>query len=304
MKASQTPTSMHRWSSVRNELIWIYDGIEQSHGETVTADHRHGYWLWLIRKGGVTMTCDLGVYTATAGQWMLSPHALTTQKFEKGSRILSIHFSCQWPAGENLFTGKEGLIWNAKGTPKLERSATAVEKLARRHCPSVWLNLYLQSVSYPLFMRFQHALTLFLIEFSEAMTQFGRQFSHYGTHDDRLTLALNCIHTTPQSDPFPWEQIARETGLSRKHLDRLFYGHFGTTSRNYWEKIKLDEGIRLLETTTLSIKEVSYRLGFKQASHFSAWFAKHSNRAPREQRKHGVHSTAEGLVEENRREQP
>jgi transcriptional regulator GlxA family with amidase domain len=145
-------------------------------------------------------------------------------------------------------------------------------------------------------MRFQHAFTLFLAEFSEAMTHFGRQFSHYGTHDDRLTLALNRIHETPQNEPYPWVHIAKETGLSRKHLDRLFYGHFGTTSRNYWDKIKLDEGIRLLETTTLSIKEVGYHLGFKQASHFSTWFAKHSNRAPREHRKHGAHSSAQGLV--------
>ncbi|AWI10230.1 helix-turn-helix domain-containing protein [Ereboglobus luteus] len=296
MKISNTPMSMHRWSSLKTELLWIYDGIEQSHGETVTADHRNGYWLWLIHKGSVTMACELGMQTATAGQWMLSPHALTTQKFAHDSRILSIHFSCQWPTGENLFTGNQGLVWNAMDTPKLERNAQSLQRLARRHCPSVWLNLYLQSVSYPLFMRFQYALTLFLIEFSEAMIRFGREFSHYGTHDDRLTLALNCIHATPQSSPFPWEYIAKETGLSRKHLDRLFYAHFGTTSRNYWDKIKLDECIRLLETTTLSIKEVGYHLGFKQASHFSTWFAKHSNRSPREHRKHGTQVSAKGIV--------
>jgi transcriptional regulator GlxA family with amidase domain len=128
------------------------------------------------------------------------------------------------------------------------------------------------------------------------MIHFDRQFSHYGAHDDRVTLALNCIHATPQNEPFPWGHITKETGLSRKHLDRLFCGHFGTTSRNYWEKIKLDESIRLLEATTLSIKEVGYRLGFKQASHFSTWFAKHSNRTPSEHRKHGVHSSVMGLV--------
>jgi AraC-like DNA-binding protein len=296
MKTSHIATSMHRWSSLRSELLWIYDGVEQSYGETITGDHRQGYWLWLIHKGSVSITCDLGTYTAVAGQWILPPHTLLTQKFVKGSRILSIHFNCQWPTGENLFTGRQGLIWNAKDTPKLERSLVSLQRLTKRHCPGAWLNLYLESVSYPLFMRFQHAFTLFLLEFSEAMIYFGRQFSHYGAHDDRVTLALNCIHATPQNEPFPWGHITKETGLSRKHLDRLFYDHLGTTSRNYWEKIKLEEGMRLLEATTLSIKEVGYRLGFKQASHFSTWFARHSHRTPSEHRKHGIHSSVMGLV--------
>lgn len=296
MRPPLTPTTMHRWSSVKSELLWIYDGPEQSYGETINADHQHAYWLRLLRKGGVKITGESCTCKATEGQWILSPNELITQRFTTDAQILSIHFLCQWPTGKNLFTGTHGMIWDAQTTPKLERSAVALQRLTKRHFPTARLDLYFQSASHSLFMRFQNAFTLFLAEFSEAMTQQGRQFSHHGTHDERLTLALNCMHETSQSDPFPWERIAQASGLSRKHLDRLFYTHFGTTSRSYWEKMKLEDAIRLLETTTLSIKEVGYNLGFKQASHFSTWLTKHLGHPPREHRKEGADSAALGLV--------
>jgi AraC-like DNA-binding protein len=296
MPQTHTPASMHRWSSLKSELLWTYDGIEQSYGEPMTVDHRQGYWLWLIHKGEVTVSVGDKQWTARPGQWILSPNAVISQRFSPNARILSIHFRCQWPTGENLFAGTEGIVWSAQLTPKLERSVVALQRLARRHFPEARLDLFLKSASYPLFMRFQHGFTLFLAEFSEAMTRFERQFTHFGTHDDRLTAAINCIHSSPQNEAFPWESLAKETGLSRKHLDRLFYGQFGTTSRSYWEKMKMDECIRLLETTSLPMKEVGYHLGFKQASHFSSWFTKHLGRAPGDHRENGARLQALGSV--------
>ena len=296
MQQPHTPASMHRWASLKTELLWIYEGGEQSYGESITADHRQGYWLWLIRKGSVKVSSDSGVLTATQGQWMLAPNTLSTQQFSPHARILSIHFRCQWPTGENLFAGSDGIVWSAEKTPKLERSVILLQRLARKHFPDARLDLFLKSASHPLFMRFQHGFTLFLAEFSEAMTRFERQFTHFGTHDDRLTAALNCIHASPQNEVFPWEQLAKETGLSRKHLDRLFYGQFGITSRSYWEKMKMDECIRLLETTSISMKEIGYHLGFKQASHFSTWVTKHLGRSPGVHRKHGARLQAHGSI--------
>ncbi|MEI6494397.1 MAG: hypothetical protein WCO94_17760, partial [Verrucomicrobiota bacterium] len=74
-------TSMHRWASLQSELFWVYDGLEQGCGQVVHADHRRGYWLWLIRKGSVTLKSGDTVLTAHGGEWMLSPHAETTQQF-------------------------------------------------------------------------------------------------------------------------------------------------------------------------------------------------------------------------------
>ena len=222
----------------------------------------------------------------------------STQQFSPHARILSIHFRCQWLTGKNLFAGSDGIVWSAEKTPQLERSVTLLQRLARKHFPDARLDLFRKSAS-PLFMQFQHGFTLLLAQFSKAITRFDRQFTHFGTHDDRLTAALNCIHASPQNEAFPRERLTKETGLSRKHLDRLFYGQFGITSRSYWEKMKIDEALLLLEITSLSIKEVGYHLGFKQASHFSTWFVQHLGRPPRAHRKDGAHLQAIGKREKS-----
>jgi len=288
--------SMHRWASLHSELFWVYDGPEQGCGQVIHADHRHGYWLWLIRKGNVTLQSGNAVLTAKQGQWMLSPHAETTQQFSRGAQILSIHFQSQWPTGENLFAGEQGMVWAASRTPSLEKTVSSVRQLARRHFPGARLDYFHRTAGHVLFMRMQSRFALFLAEFSQAMQELGRNFYYPDACDERLLQVLERLQEGPLRGSFPWDLAMKETCLSRRHIDRLLFEYSGMTAHSYWDTLKAGAAVRLLETTDFSIKETAYQLGFKQASHFTKWFQLKTGRSPKSHRQLGAKAKAEGLI--------
>lgn len=272
---------LYRWASLRTELLWIYEGPSAAGSRKEMQDHSIGYWVWLLRRGRVRLEMDGKSWQAEAGQWIVSPQGAALQEFSDDARILSVHFRCQWPTGENLFSGRDAVIWNAKQFPRLEKSATALSRLVHRHLPKVKLELTEQQIDYPVFLRFEQRFLQWLIDFHHAMTQMNRSLAHAGVTDARLQRAAQVMHESPLGDPFPAAQLQRETGLGRAHLDRLYWKEFGITTREYWERLRQDVATRKLESTSLSIKEIGYELGFKQASHFTKWFFNRIGKTPK-----------------------
>ena len=283
---------LYRWASLRTELLWIYEGPIAAGSMRELQDHSHGYWVWLIRKGSASLEMGKRVWKAEAGQWIVSPQGHTVQEFSPDVRILSVHFRCQWPTGENLFAGKDAVVWNAKQFPRLEKSARALSQLVHRHFPRVRLDLTEQQIDYPVFLKFQQRFFQWLTDFHGAMTQMGRSLAHAGTSDERLMKAAQTLHEAPLGEPFPAVQLQRETGLGRAHLDRLYWKEFGVTTREYWERLRQDVATRKLESTGLSIKEIGYELGFKQASHFTKWFFNRLGKTPKAFREEGAATRA------------
>ncbi|PTY03051.1 AraC family transcriptional regulator [Verrucomicrobia bacterium LW23] len=279
---SQSP--LYRWASLRTELLWIYDGPVMPEARKVLSDHSMGYWVWLVRRGTVQVEMEGRTWKAGAGQWMVSPQGTANQEFSDDSRILSIHFRCQWPAGDNLFGGREAIVWSARDFPRLEKSATSLCRLVHRHFPRVRLTLSEKAIDFPVFLRFEQRLLQWLIDFHEAMTASGRNLAQAGDCDDRLLRAAHCLHESPLEDAFPADRLQRETGLGRAHLDRLYWKEFGVTTREYWERLRQESAVRNLESTSLSVKEIGYQLGFKQASHFTKWFSQRTGLTPKSYR--------------------
>lgn len=277
-RAISTPTL--RWSSLRSELLWVWDAPVASTALHVSDDHRHGYWVWLLREGKVTITMGDRMWEAHAGQWLVSPHGSTVQHFSSDARILSIHFRCEWPTGENLFVQNDAVIFEAKDYPVLERSGSRLERLVSRHFPGVRIEFLQQETNYPVFLKMQQRFLQWLIDFFEVMTEQKRTLSRGGSGDERLWRAAEYLHTSPLDGPFPAEQLQRETSLGRAQLDRLFWKEFGTTTREYWERLKQESATASLESTSMSIKEIGYRLGFKQPSHFTKWFTRRTGKTP------------------------
>ncbi|MFA7344193.1 MAG: helix-turn-helix transcriptional regulator [Terrimicrobiaceae bacterium] len=274
----QTP--LYRWASLRTELLWALDGPVAPESRNVVSDHRVGYWIWLLRKGHVHVETDDGSWKAVPGQWMVSPQGRIRQSFSDDARILSVHFRCQWPTGENLFAGRDAVVRGARDFPRLERSAAGVCRIVQRHFPRVRIELSEQQIDYPVFLRLELRFRQLLIDFYELMTLAGRTLAQGGTSDERLVRAARLLHETPLVEAFPARQLQHETGLGRAHLDRLYWREFGATTREYWERLRHDAARRSLESTHLSIKEIGHQLGFKQASHFTKWFQQRTGVIP------------------------
>ncbi len=272
---------LHRWKSLRSELLWVHDGPSAAGALREKANHSIGYWVWLIRRGKVRIEMDDNTWEATAGQWVVTPQGVITQDFSKDVRILSIHFRCQWPTGANLFSGNGCEIWNAKEFPQLERSALALCRIIQHHFPQVRYELIGREIDYPVFLRFEQRFQQLLINFHQIMTALGRTLAHAGAGDERVLRAARYMHKSPLNGPFPAERLQQEAGLGRAHLDRLYSDEFNVSTWEYWELLRQEVAMRNLEFTALSVKEIGFKLGFKQASHFTKWFFRRVGKTPK-----------------------
>jgi transcriptional regulator GlxA family with amidase domain len=68
--------------------------------------------------------------------------------------------------------------------------------------------------------------------------------------------------------------LAGETGLSVSRLCYLFKTHTGAPPARYLKRARMERARELLETTFLSVKEISARTGLRDVSHFVRDFEK------------------------------
>ncbi|MDR1279403.1 MAG: AraC family transcriptional regulator [Opitutaceae bacterium] len=271
---------MHAWGGLRSELLWVYDGLVEEAARDVVTDRRHGYWTWLLLEGAVRVGEGRGAVRAKAGEWIVCPHEAGRQVFEPGSRIVSVHFRAQWPSGENLFVGSQAHVFPAPRYPKLERTARALCRIAGAHFPGVTQHLLIQSTDYRTFWRLQKTFAQWLLDFSDALVAEGRVFAQSGECDPRVVRAAHCLNSAPLNEPFPGERLRQETGLGRARIEQLFYEQFGLHTKEYWNRLRAQAAMHDLEDGGRSVKEVCHRVGFKQPSHFTKWFAQQAGVSP------------------------
>lgn len=76
------------------------------------------------------------------------------------------------------------------------------------------------------------------------------------------------------------DSICKDIGTSQKKLNALTKAYFGKTFLKLLNDRKLLEVKRLLTTSELSIKEISYQNGFSDNSHLNNFFKKHTGITP------------------------
>ncbi len=69
-------------------------------------------------------------------------------------------------------------------------------------------------------------------------------------------------------------QMAQQAGLSAPHFSRLFTRQAGFSPLEYFIHLKIQRACRFLTLTTLSVKEISSRLGYSDQYYFSRIFHK------------------------------
>lgn len=100
---------------------------------------------------------------------------------------------------------------------------------------------------------------------------------------DRIkTLIIERIH---YSEEAPWAEngsgfIASELHYDYSYLSKLFSSVEGITIEKYIINQKIEKAKELLAYNELSIKEISYRLGYSSAQHFSNQFKKVTGLTP------------------------
>lgn len=78
------------------------------------------------------------------------------------------------------------------------------------------------------------------------------------------------------------QQLAEEMNVSYSNFRKLFKEYTGMSPAMYQQELKLQRAKELLTTTTLSIKEIAYRLNFESSDYFSSKFRAKSGLKPSE----------------------
>ncbi len=75
-------------------------------------------------------------------------------------------------------------------------------------------------------------------------------------------------------------ELARRSGFSAQHLNRLFNRTLGTTPLRYLARVRLERAAALLREGRLTISEISRRVGFRDPDYFSRQFSREYARSP------------------------
>ena len=78
------------------------------------------------------------------------------------------------------------------------------------------------------------------------------------------------------------QYIASELNISPKYLSRLLKSSTGQNTQQYIHEKLIEKAKEKLSTTSLSVSEIAYGLGFEHAQSFSKLFKSKTNQSPLE----------------------
>jgi AraC family transcriptional regulator len=87
-----------------------------------------------------------------------------------------------------------------------------------------------------------------------------------------------------RKDSFRIQRLCRFLGTSEERFNRLFRATTNDSPASFYNRLLMDQGCALLEDPALSVKEISYQLGFKTPSHFVVTFRRQFGATPQDYR--------------------
>ena len=100
--------------------------------------------------------------------------------------------------------------------------------------------------------------------------------------EQRIADQLVQIISSKAGEKITLQQLADAAHISTTYLHRIFRTQLGMTPGNYLAKIRIEESKLLLRDGTLSMGEISLRMGFSSQQHFSRQFRTVAGMTPSE----------------------
>lgn len=88
-------------------------------------------------------------------------------------------------------------------------------------------------------------------------------------------------------EPLSLEQIATQSDMSVRHLNRMFKAYYRTTPVAYLQSLRLERSRMLLKHSDLPITQISYECGFNDSNYFTRQFTKAYGLSPKAYRQRG-----------------
>ncbi|WP_210339509.1 GlxA family transcriptional regulator [Ensifer sp. ENS08] len=91
----------------------------------------------------------------------------------------------------------------------------------------------------------------------------------YDIHDARLASAIAIMEQNLEY-VVPIDDVAKQSGLSTRQLERLWHHHFKMTPQRFYLNARLNEARRLIRESSEAIAAIALRCGFVSASHLGS----------------------------------
>lgn len=118
----------------------------------------------------------------------------------------------------------------------------------------------------------------------------------YGVESPALARAFLLMENNI-AEPLSCAEIARRSGMSVRHLERLFVAETEATMFEQYKRIRLRHAAALLRETDLSATEIAVASGFTTAAHFSRSFSHRYGVTPRQARRRAPNLADLGRVD-------
>jgi transcriptional regulator GlxA family with amidase domain len=105
------------------------------------------------------------------------------------------------------------------------------------------------------------------------------------TRNPRLLQVVRDMHENIE-DPLSLDQLAQNTGYSRRQIERQFRKLLGETPSIVYRNIRLDRARQLFSETEMTVTEVAIACGFSTGSGFGKHYKSRFGASPHEYRKH------------------
>jgi AraC-like DNA-binding protein len=248
--------------------------------------HRHDYYtVLLVKKASGIHYIDFNEYELAANQvFFVSPGQIHDVAENEKSYGYIMIFSTQFLINNNIpvsFIEDLNLFNNYGNSSPLELNSEQKEKLSQ-FCEET-----IHYFNSDLKFREQAIgafLKLFLIQCNNhcSLPQDNPQIIQAG-HSilKKFKIAVEENHTQWHST----SQYADHLNITPDHLNRSIKSLIGKTAKEYIQARICIAAKRLLYYSDLTTKEISFRLGFSEASNFSAFFKKCAETSPTDYRK-------------------
>lgn len=114
--------------------------------------------------------------------------------------------------------------------------------------------------------------------------------------------AESLILENVSNEQFGVSELAEAMNTSRSNLLRKIKQHTGLSASQFIRQVRLEKGMELLSQTSLTVSEVSYKVGFGSTSYFIKCFREHYGYPPGEAGKRGDDDQGKGASAERKRQ--
>lgn len=99
---------------------------------------------------------------------------------------------------------------------------------------------------------------------------------HLGRH---LARAIACMRSA-LGEPLDMARLAQRIGIGRRHLDRLFMEHLGTSAHTHWTRMRLEHAQWRIQHSSHSLTAIAAEVGLASASSLGRLMRQHLGTSP------------------------